>query len=81
VSGFTATFGPLRAAPRAGGRDADGDAEMAAAPGSSGGNGARAGGGAYRPIIDAPSHALPSLLAMLPAYMEALLRETEPPSA
>jgi hypothetical protein len=28
--------------------------------------------------VDAPSHALPSLLSLLPAYMEALLRETEP---
>jgi hypothetical protein len=71
VSGFTATFGKLPAAQAA--------AEAAAAVAQGGPLAApRGGGGAWRPIVDAPSHALPSLLSLLPAYMEALLRETEP---
>jgi len=52
VSAFTAAFGALRP-PTA--NDARG-------------NGAgRGGGSAWRPMVDAPSHALPSLLTLLPA--------------
>jgi hypothetical protein len=71
VSGFTAAFGKLPAGQAA--------AEAAAvAAGGAALAAPRAGGGGWRPIVDAPSHALPSLLSLLPAYMEALLRETEP---
>ena len=65
--GFEATFGRLETDWSA--RKNGGLARSAAAPGAEG-----SGGGDWRAVFDMPSHALPSLAALCPAFLDSLLR-------